>query len=152
MILDDLKNSQLYAQVYEGFDKAFTFLENCKKNAPQIGKHIIDSEYVYADVQEYETFPKDELLWEAHRRYIDIQYILSGNESIGWSNSNYIPDDISYNDQKDCIVFTDTQVSSYLNLQEDQFAIFFPGDAHKPKCQNIGKSKVKKIVVKVAVK
>ena len=85
---------------------------------------------------------------EAHRRYIDIQYTIEGNEEIGWmplatAGSPANP----YDDTRD-IVFFDRRPTTWLAVPEGTFAVFFPHDAHAPLG---GRGALKKAIMKVAV-
>jgi YhcH/YjgK/YiaL family protein len=151
MILDDLNNSSLYTKLHPGFQKAFEYLKSCNAATTPAGRYEIEGNSVYAIVQEYETIPENELRWEAHRKYIDIQYILSGNECMGWSNIKYISDQLPYNEVQDCIISSDTEEASFIHMNVGQFTILFPEDVHKPKCRFSEKCSVRKIVIKVAL-
>lgn len=149
MIVDSLKNAELYLSLHPGFKKAFEFLETCSKEFPDAGKYIIDGEGIYASVQEYDTTPEENNFWEAHRKYIDIQFIKSGRELIGYSHTAHVKDFGTYSDEKDCMLATGTSYAMFVDMLPGYFAIFYPDDVHKPKCLAGEKTHVQKIVVKV---
>ena len=80
MIFDNIKNKELYLSINDGFKAGFDFIEKAIKENLPVGKYEIDGKKVWASVQEY--LSKDEAKAEAHRNYIDIQYIVSGKESM----------------------------------------------------------------------
>ena len=86
---------------------------------------------------------------EAHRRYIDIQYTIGGDEEIGWTSfaSCQVPDG-AFDAAKDIGFFGDAP-SAWLRVPAGSFAIFFPEDAHAPLA---GRGALVKAIVKVAVK
>ncbi len=149
MIVDTLKNNKLYISMHPDFKKAFNFLEACSKEFPSVGRHIIDGDRIFALVQEYETTSAESNLWEAHRKYIDIQFILSGRELIGYSNIDHVSDFTPYNDEKDCILATKADHAVFIDMLPEYFTILYPSDVHKPKCIADQKIPVRKIVVKV---
>lgn len=149
MIVDSLKNAKLYIPLHPGFKKAFDFLEACEAEFPPVGKHTIDGTSVYASVQEYDTSPEENNSWEAHRKYIDIQFIGSGHELIGYTNAENIKDFSSYNCEKDCMTAAKAGNAAFIDMLPGYFAIFYPDEAHKPKCIAGTKTHVQKIVVKV---
>jgi YhcH/YjgK/YiaL family protein len=103
-------------------------------------------------VQDNLTAPKAERKAEAHRRYIDIQYVLSGKEIIGYGLAN--PADEVLDDQleqKDAIFFKNIKQEIDLILTGGMYAIFFPADVHRPGCVYGEPSQVRKVVVKVLV-
>ena len=105
MIVDTLKNNSRYAALHPSFAKAFAFLEKAQKELPEIGRQEIDGDKIYALVQQYETAPASERKWEAHKKYIDIQFIYSGSEIISWDTIENLPEGTDYNETKDCYVF-----------------------------------------------
>lgn len=149
MVLDLFENRELYFNMHSGFKPAFEFIEACISGNPLPGKYEINAEKVYALVQEYETVPGNEILWEAHRKYIDIQYIYRGSELIHCANIREMPPDTVYNEEKDCLLCSITG-GTQLKLDTGNFAVFYPHDMHKPTCMANSPSKVKKIIVKVA--
>ncbi|MBQ4517075.1 MAG: YhcH/YjgK/YiaL family protein [Clostridia bacterium] len=150
MIVDVLKNNARYASLHPGFAKAFAFLEAAQKELPEVGRYEIDGDAVYAMVQQYDTVPAAETKWEAHKKYIDIQFIHAGTEVIAWDTIENLPEGTEYNETKDCFVFKG-EGKSPVELNAGTFAIYFPEDLHKPKEQYKVASPVTKIVVKVLV-
>ena len=84
MIIDKLENAALYQDFHKGFHEAFTFLQNITNEPFTIGKHIIDLDNIFAINNEYKTKGRNDSKIEAHRKYIDIQYIVEGSELIGY--------------------------------------------------------------------
>ena len=78
MIIDTLAESQLIYPLHPSFEQAFTFLRSTDLKSLPTGRISIDGDAIYALVQEYQTKPVDQGKWESHKRYIDIQYIVSG--------------------------------------------------------------------------
>jgi YhcH/YjgK/YiaL family protein len=150
MVLDLFENRELYLNMNSGFRSAFDFIEFCKKESPLPGRYDINKDKVFAIVQEYTTVPGNEIQWEAHRKYIDIQYIFEGSELIHCTNIREMPSDTIYNEEKDCLLY-DFNGGIQLKMDTGNFAIFYPHDMHKPMCMIDSPSKVKKIIIKVAV-
>ena len=84
MILDTLKNSQRYLLLNKGFGKAFEFLNRTDLNDLATGKHPIDGENIFAIVAKEDGRTKEQAELESHQKYIDIQYVLSGTDTMGW--------------------------------------------------------------------
>ena len=95
------------------------------------------------------TKKSEEISWEGHRKYIDIQYMLSGSEEMDVRNINLMKASIQYDEVNDFQFFNEIEEnnSNPIKVNEDEFLVFFPKDIHKP-CIGNG-NKVKKIVVKV---
>ena len=150
MIFDTFKNKELYYCVNENFKKAFDFIEKAVSQNLAVGKYEIDSDKVYASVQEYETKDYDVAKFEGHRKYIDIQYIISGTECMEVIDISKAKSNTEYNETKDVIFFENNDFSKKCVVQDEEFVIFFTHDIHKPGVAfKNKKSNVKKIVVKV---
>ena len=84
MIIDALANMDFYKNLNESLYKGLRFLKETDLAALPVGRYEIDGDAVFALVQEYETHLPEECRWEAHYTYTDIQYIVEGNEKMGW--------------------------------------------------------------------
>ena len=149
MILDTMKNKELYYKLGEGFKKGFEFIEKCKAEGIEVGKYEIDGKNVFANVQEYNS--KEEAKFESHDNYIDVQYILKGNEMMYWEARDKCEEMIEYNPEKDVTFYKDTEEAVALTVNEDEYAIFFPEDVHKPGMKIKESQPVKKIILKIHV-
>jgi biofilm protein TabA len=146
MILDRLENAEMYFGLHPGFGKAFQFLRRADLGKLPVARHPIDSDRVYALTQEGNGKDEREAALEAHKNYIDIQFLIDGDERIGWkAHEDCAVISRSYDEGKDIEFFSDVPLT-YVTLKPGMFAIFFPGDAHAPM---ISKGHVHKCVVKV---
>jgi len=150
MILDTLPQWRRYASLNPRFAKAFAFLEQVTP-AVADGRHEIDGDAVFALVQRYDTRPVAGQP-EAHRRYIDIQFIVAGREVIQWAPLASLSEVTKpYDDAKDAGFFTPGGAMVPVRVAAGQFAILLPDDAHAPCCAWAEPEPVVKVVVKVAV-
>ncbi len=105
----------------------------------------------FALEQVYISKDRKECFFESHKQYIDVQFILEGEEIIEVINSSDLHIDLAYDEDKDVIKYKDTSNASQIKLKKGDVAVFFPEDAHMP-CLKIGENvKVFKTVVKVEV-
>lgn len=148
MIVDSLKNANLYEALHADFKKAFQFIQDFYQNEKEDGRYEIDGNKVYALVQSYTTQPCDQCKWETHDKYIDIQYIVRGREIIGYAPREVLSPRTEYNAEKD-ITFYENHTSTDVCLTDGMYAIFYPWDGHRPKCVYGEPSPIKKIVVKI---
>ena len=149
MVIDTLDNCGRYERLHPGFKAAFAFLKRPGIEATPDGRLDLDGPRLFALTQTYETNPLREGRLEAHRKYIDIQFIVSGEEHIGYSP---LADQAAVKpfDTENDIGFFDGEACFTL-LRKGQFAIFFPHDAHLPGRCTEKPAQVKKIVLKIAV-
>ena len=150
MIIDKFKNIDLYSELSERISKAINFLQETDFSNFEPGRIEIDNDNIFALLSEYQTKNPGDCRLEAHRKYIDIQYIVSGSELIGYAPLNNQTVIEKYSEEKDVIFFEGK--TSLMRLDAGMFAVFFPDDLHKPCIQTTEISEtVQKIVVKIAV-
>ncbi|MBI3592423.1 MAG: YhcH/YjgK/YiaL family protein [Nitrospirae bacterium] len=149
MILDSLDNFNKYLCLHQDFIDAAGFIGRQDLAELPQGKYEIGSRGVFALVSEYETKEIPQCFIECHRRYIDIQFLLTGREKIGVCNKKNCTEE-AYDEGRD---FQKLHGEiGFVNLTLGLFAIFFPHDGHMPQTQYADKPEtVKKIVIKVPV-
>lgn len=152
MICDAMTRIAEYACMGSRLKKAVDFITKTDLNTLELGKKPIEGDDIFALVSSYETKKPSEILFEAHRQYIDIQILLQGNENIYWLPLDNLTVTEEYSAEKDALLFT-REGGSPLHMQQDMFCILFPQDAHRPGCSPNAEepTQVKKIVVKVKV-
>ena len=153
MILANLSNLMHQVVLTPNMEKALQFLQSSNLDSLLSGRTVIDGDQVFAIISSYSTIPSGEIVeMEGHKKYIDIQYILSGEEMMGWSSAENVPVTRAYDSEKD---FWNGELPenrlTWLKLTTGQAAIFYPGDAHAPQMTKSEPAQVKKIVVKVAL-
>lgn len=148
--LDELANQ---LALTPGLQKALDFLAAHRTAEGLAARVEIDDDVVFALVQEFETSATDaEVDFEAHRNYLDIQYVASGEEVMGWAPLSELPHPSDYNPAKDVLHgMLSAAAMTPVTVKAGQAAVFFPKDAHAPKLAGAKPGWVKKIVVKVAV-
>ncbi|NLE36898.1 MAG: DUF386 domain-containing protein [Pirellulaceae bacterium] len=148
MILDLLENAPLYHSLHPGFAEGFAFLRRDDIGGLSDGRYEIDGERVFAIVSRSKGRGREQSSLETHHRYIDIQCVITGEESIGWLPKSKCRTASSPHDPERDIAFFSDAPLTWLSLPTGTFAVFFPDDAHAPLA---GLGTVHKAVVKVAV-
>ena len=151
MILDTIENTHLYLGLNARFSKAFEILTDKTLSQKQDGKYAVDGENIYYTIQRYTTKPLNEGKLEAHRKYIDIQFLLEGQEILGYAPLKGLTTAEEYNPQKDIAFFNTPKEITKVILEPGLFCILFPDDAHLPCCQLAGPAEVRKVVIKVRI-
>jgi len=152
MIIADLDSIEHQAPMTPEFRQAIEFLR--RKDLPDLpdGTVPIDGTRVFAILQRYRTAHLDTPKFEYHRKYIDVQYILSGEEIIGWAPATQMTASFDYDaDQDICFGLVEPGKWSGVSVKAGQLAVFWPEDGHAPRLAAGTASLVRKIVVKVAV-
>lgn len=158
MILDKIQNRSVYEPLHKNFAFAFDMIEGAVEDGLPVGKYEfrdtgkVSAKELWISVQESETKPRGEGKFEGHKNYIDIQYIVSGEEEMEVCEVSRAEATTEYNAEKDVQFFEAMDQTSRLTLRAGDYAIFFPDDIHKPGISPDGKAcRVKKIVAKVKV-
>lgn len=148
MVADRLANAALYRSLSPKIAQAFDFIARTDLAALPDGTHPIDGEDMFLIVARYSTKPFEASRWEAHRRYIDIQCVVTGTERVGVANiADFVQD--PYEEARD-VIWMDGD-GDLLTFREGTFMIFWPQDAHKPGVMLEAPEPVVKAVVKIAV-
>jgi biofilm protein TabA len=127
------------------WDAAFKFLKENNLDTLSPGRYPIIGDTVFASITEAPSHEKDEVKWESHRIYVDLQFIIKGKELIGIApvetavvTKPYTVDVVNY-----------TATGTYVESEPGKFFLFFPTDAHRPTIKIDGYPIVKKIVIKI---
>ena len=150
MIFDRLSNSKQYEKLNEKFKIGFDFLKNNNLKEMKDGRYDI-AEGVFANVQSLKTKNKTEKKWEVHKDYIDIQYVIKGEECMGYGIlEDFKKVVIPYDKEKD-IEFLDGEKFNYIDVNENDFVIFYPNDVHAPMLSVKEDVEIKKVIVKIKI-
>ena len=131
------------------WDKAFAYLKETDLQTLTVGRHVIDGDNVFAIVQEAATKDYDKTAFESHLNYIDLQYVIRGEEMMGRTSVDSVKVDKPYNEKADIAFYTGD--GKIFTVQQNSFLLFFPGEAHRPNITPGGNKVVKKIVIKIKV-
>ena len=147
MIYDNISNIATYkglsADIYEGLK----YLQQVNPDIA-VGTYQINPR-VKAIVSEYETKRENECGFEAHRKNIDIQFLLKGSERIACLPIEKLKETHAYSEEKDAAFYNSDAKPLEMTIGDGYFAIFFPQDGHMPQLSIDNPMDVKKVVIKV---
>lgn len=146
MIIDHIRNAAKYDGLNPRIKAALAWLATTDLAALAPGRYELDGSNLYVLMQGYDSKDPAQGKWEAHRRYIDIQYVVSGTEQMGYAEISTLQAG-EYNAEKD-FLFLQGQ-GSMLTCRPGTFVIFYPQDAHMPSLAIDQPQPVFKAVVKV---
>jgi biofilm protein TabA len=149
MIYDTKENLQSYKGINKNLDLALDYLTKTDLSGMNAGRYEIDGEHVFALVQTPETHPQAQCRWEAHKKYIDIQYLIDGQEIIGFQKTEGMAVSEPYDAEKDIVFFEENGKGFFPRLVSGRFVVCFPTDAHKPLICADEPQPVKKVILKV---
>ena len=142
--------ARLYYQNPDRWNKAFKFLSEQNLAGLEKGRYELEGADLFVNVDEYVTRNEEDVLFEVHKKYADIQVLISGEEKIGVLPLKNTTVSIPYNEEKD-IMFLTADAENYRNAEPGKFFLFFPEDAHRPTVKASENTNVRKVVVKVRI-
>ena len=147
MIVGNIKDRRIYETAHPLFSQAFDFIKSYLEEKKPVGKYEILGDALFAMVQEYDS--KEEAKMEVHDKYIDLQFIVSGEEKMLWAPREELAIITPFPENKDTEIVDVGDRPSTLILHAGEFAIFYPNDAHKPGLAVDTPKPVEKIVLKI---
>lgn len=148
MVLDDKKQLKMYESAGYDAEAAEAFIKRAQEELLPEGKYVLNGENLFAMIQEYETKEREECMYESHRLYGDIQYIVSGEEMIYVAPVEHLEMVEDRTPQEDILFYEQKEEAAALHLKPGMFALFLPQDGHMPCCVYDKVQKVRKIVFK----
>ena len=138
MIVDSIENLERYAVLNPRFTAVVEFIRKNDLSSLAAGKHEIQGDEVFVNVQDAPVKTREEARFETHREMIDIQVPVSGIEEHGWCPLADLPAaeydaaiDMTLHDPAVPAPIS-SLASTYFVLRPGQFAIYFPTDGHAP--------------------
>ncbi|NEZ47460.1 DUF386 domain-containing protein [Clostridium niameyense] len=150
MILDNIKNAGLYYSSDTKIGKALEYLKNKDFSKDEKGVHQVDGDDLYYVVVEYNTKEKENGFWESHKKYIDIHYMISGQEKLLYSNFNHVEIEKDYDEKVDAYILKGKSEGESI-LKEGFFMLYFPEDVHMTGIRVNSSEPIRKIIFKVAI-
>ena len=153
MIFDKIENLSRYSLLDKNFNKIIEFISKKNLNDIEDGKYIIEEENLYVNIETYNTKREQEGKLEAHRKYIDLQYIIKGQERFAICDIQDIEKVIEeYNSERDIIFFA-SKAKQFIEARSGEFLIFDENCVHMPqfRIKDDISDKVKKAVFKIKI-
>lgn len=149
MIYGNVKNKDEYSFLPQNLKKCFDYIQNNDLSNLEKGSYDIDGKDLFVNIVEYETTTEDNRFWEAHKNYLDLHFIINGEEII---NVNFI-DNMEQKPfvEKDDFLPLEGNKKSSIVLQKDDFLICYPNDAHMTAIQVEKPTNIKKAIFKVKI-
>lgn len=153
MIKDNLQHLAYYNYLAKELKIGLKYIRDTDFSALENGKYEILENKVFVIIQDYTSKPEAEGKFEAHKKYVDIQFIIEGEEKIGTGKLEDFEEITEYDEEKDIIFLTpktDANID-FVKLKAEEFAIFTTKDVHMPSIAIDEPCHVRKAVVKVLI-
>ena len=145
MILCPWKDIKKYASLLPGIEEAFEAVNALAEYEDKKTYPLSDGNRFFVAAQE--TRAPD--VAEAHRKYLDIQYIVKGQEVVGWADLAACTPTVEFTEEKDIGMYDGP--FQYFTIGEGICYVAFPEDAHMPGRHLDVPNDFVKIVVKLKV-
>ena len=129
MITGKINSLSCYKGINKRIDTAIDYILNFDKNTPD-GRYEIDGDNIYANVVSIELGDAEAYQFEAHRRYLDLQYIISGSEIMIYAPVSECNQKTDYNAEDDYLLLSGR--GNKMKMTEGSFYLVHPFDAHAP--------------------
>jgi len=149
MVLDSIENADRYLLLGEGIAKSLQYIRSNDFSEVNPGKYQLDGDRLIMNIFEFEGSNTDECRLEGHKRYIDLQYWVTGSELMGHEILDSQPILEPYNEKTDCAFYN--CISSYSRLLPGMFVIYYPSDLHTGVVDPLSDARVRKVVFKILV-
>lgn len=130
------------------WEHALGWLKRMPADQPE-GVVQFDGDRFFVNVHSYATQARETCEFESHRRYIDLQYCISGGELIDYCRTDRLVPRGPYDAARDFSFHQAPAIFSVLRMEMKDFAIFFPADGHRPKVADGHHPSVRKLVIKI---
>ncbi len=148
MIIDCLENAEKYYELHKDFKKIFRYLSELSEELIP-GRAVVRENEVWMEATVVEEKIEEKKISETHQKFLDIHFIVKGEEIFGYQSIQFLSSVNGYDSEKDCELFTGA-VQKVL-LKKGEFCIVFPEDAHIPMMEKTTEEKLVRVVVKIKI-
>jgi YhcH/YjgK/YiaL family protein len=148
-VTDQLDNWTKHPELKK-YAAAFEYLKKTDFRSKEPGRVDLDGNRMYATLSANKARPVESAKFEAHRKYLDIHYLVAGSETIGSASASSLQVVDPYKEEGDIAFYEVPANYRKIEMKPGQFALFLPGQAHLP---GIGDASavIRKVVIKVRV-
>lgn len=147
MIYGNDKQLSKFSFLEDKIQVCFEYLKSHNFNEMELGRYEIDGSNIYMNLDEYTTTTIDNRIWEAHKNYLDIHYMVTGAEQMDFSFLENMTQ-TEYRTESDLMILTGNADGSAI-LKAGDFMICYPDDVHRTAVQVGEPALVRKAVFKV---
>ena len=150
MVFGNIRDLKDYGYLEAEVLKCFEYAKNHDLLSYEKGSHEIEGDNLFVNIVEYETTTPENRFWEAHKKYLDLHFMLKGPEQI---DVNFI-DNMEQKEfvDKDDFLPLEGEANSHVVLTEGDFLLCYPKDAHRTAVQVNTPAVIKKAILKIKIK
>ena len=147
MIYAHLENAENYYGLGDAFKWVISQLSSPDFASRPAGKTVYIPGKVWLSIDEPQTRPAEQVPFEAHREFIDVQMTICGEEIIGCTPLRTVVPVGDYSVEDDIQFFSGE--GNFFDCRSGMFAVFFPDDAHRPGVAPGSPQRIRKVVAKI---
>lgn len=151
MIFSSIYNGDSFEHYPQAIQKAIDYLKSHDFLAMEPGVYEIEGRDIYAQVFDAQTVPMEQKRPESHEKYLDVQFLASGRERLGFAKNTGAFKVAEHIKERDLIFYESVDAEGFIESRPGCFCVFFPSDLHRPEVISGEPMKVRKVVVKVSV-
>lgn len=154
MIFGNINNIKFIENYSPILQEVIKYLKITDFNKMNTGVHYPFGERdMLVQVIDLETKNFEKKKCEVHRKYIDVQFLVKGDEEIGFAIDTLENEVLeNYNSERDILFYKECKNETFLKMIPGNFVIFFPNVVHRPGCSMIKNEIIRKIAVKINIK
>ena len=147
MILANNAHAAVYRGIHPRLDRVLDCLNDAFLASVGAETQQLEGDRLYVTRFDYQTQPPEQTFFEAHKRYLDVHVMVSGEEGVEIAS----PEGLQLFDQKGDFFAYRGEAQHRFVLRPGMFLVVFPDDAHRIKMQVNGPQAVSKVVFKLLV-
>lgn len=136
-------------EIQDSIKKCLDFIQNNDMNKIEKGIHLIEDKDLYVNIAAYRTKDEGDCIWEAHRQYLDLHYMIHGEEKIKIGNLSDMKV-LQYVEEQDYLSVEGSDYTEII-LKQDGLLLLYPEDVHKTAISNNNIEMIKKAIFKIRI-
>ena len=151
MIFSSIKNGDSFEKYPAAIQTALEYLKSHDFASMEPGVYEIQGKDIYAQVFDAMTEDVADRRPESHEKYLDVQFLVSGRERLGFTKNTGNYKVAEHIKERDLIFYQSVEDEGYIESRPGCFCVFFPSDIHRPQVISGEAMNLRKVVVKVSV-
>lgn len=151
MIFSSIYANEDMSRYPEAIQKALVYLKEHDFTIMEPGRYEIQGNEIYAQLMDAKTAEASEKRPEAHVKYLDVQFLVSGKERLGYAPNTGKSEIDEQFDDRDVIFYKTVEHENFVDSVPGCFCVFFPEDIHRPNVASGEPMTVRKVVIKVSM-
>lgn len=149
MIFSSIYSNDDFREYPAAIRRVIDYLKSNDFVTMEPGVYDLEGKDIYVQVFDAETGPVEEKRPESHKEYLDVQFLASGEEKLGFTPDTGKYEIAEYIQERDLIFYKSVENEGFIHAVPGCFSIFFPHDIHRPAVAVNENMTVRKVVVKV---